>query len=150
MRTQSTSRILVVPESVAARQIQAASTDPLLQWRSIDPLYIDQAAIGGALNVLRRSISVFDRRWHDGVNGDAAAAIAVAMHYGPNSAEVGIGADMAMTSVLIHGRCGDEAAMLVLEHALRILSRTNPILRRLATCWKPAAIKALDAIQNPF
>lgn len=100
------------------RKTPAASTTPLVWWRTIPFADLDRDS-ADAISRSLQNVEIFsDGRWRHAKSGDASAAVGCAVPLW-SAGVLGPSLDAAMSAVLVCALRGDRAAMLVLTHASR-------------------------------
>lgn len=115
---------------------QTRRSTTLAWWRTRHPSTLSRA--GNDPRLLRTAVkrkALFDPDWHDAVNGDPTAAIAIAVramkHLGIDAPEI----DATLSAVLACAIDGDTTCPIVLSSALRRRSRIDPSCGSLAQSW---------------
>jgi hypothetical protein len=114
----------------------SASTPPLQWWRSLDAEVFTAAHV----KVLQKATAAIgmigEPRWSDAVQGDAAAAIGVALRTMKRSDTPPCVVDLHMSLVLCCAIKGDRAAAAVLVMALDKIDGGAAVRTRLRRSWR--------------
>ena len=128
------------------RRSKPGSDNPLAVWRTMEPERISDSQIARLAKRISAIEILHERRWAAARNGDAAAAVAIAVDHlhrrtGPTQL-----ADVILGNLVLLAVRGDATAPLIIGHALRALGRQDPAnanLPRLAQLWsrRPSAAR---------
>jgi hypothetical protein len=115
---------------------------PTRWWRSVSSDLLDATALMEMKAAAAGSRAPGEPRWRRAVAGDAAAAIGLVLGVDPRQMAGGE-LDLAMTLLAICALEGNDAACVVLSHAIRRLPGAGPAEARIATSWLVHAFKKM-------
>lgn len=130
------------PSLHAAERASVCDLSPLMWWRirpakNFEPR--DVQRIRAALRDVSRSV---DAQWQRAINGQADAAIGVAVRVLWKREKFGVSNDAAMSSVMACALEGDLAAIFLVGAALDRRAKVRPGQGMLADWWLVASIGA--------
>jgi hypothetical protein len=122
----------------ARRRPKPRSGTPLTLWRTTEPARITSSQVAQLAKRVAATEILHERRWNAARNGDAAAAVAVAMdHLHRRGGRTSL-TDVIVGNLVLLALRGDATAPVVIAHALHALGRLDPVdadLPRLARLW---------------
>ena len=119
-------------ESSCPVQIQAVY--PLTLWRTLDAQQFGSRDVKSLRALLAKTSLLGQPKWAAAVNGDASAAVAVAVSFIPVD-ELTLPLDLAMTALIACAVEGDPGAAIVASNILLNLPSASPRHHQIAASW---------------
>ena len=119
-------------ESSCPEQIQAVY--PLTLWRTLDAQQFSSRDVKSLRALLAKTSLLGQPKWAAAVNGDAPAAVAVAVSFIPAD-ELTLPLDLAMTALIACAVEGDPGAAIVVSNILLNLRSASPRHQQIAASW---------------
>ncbi len=107
---------------------------PLEWWRTMLADHLGDAQLSHLRATVAKISVMKDRQWLLGLQGDAAASIAIAIGAMPIG-QITLDVDVAMSSLALCALDGSAGAALVLSHILRRTALDHPFGKELSTSW---------------
>lgn len=137
-RSHVSKTVRVPGRTFARRRPKTGSDNPLALWRTMEPARITAPRIARLAKRIAAVEILHERRWTAARNGDAAAAVAIAVDHLHRRAGGSSLTDSIIGNLVLLAVRGDATAPLIIAHALNALGRHDPAnadLPRLAQLW---------------
>jgi hypothetical protein len=148
-RPDSRSREATPTKSTNARpDVLASAFDALSLWRTLRADQYERSDLAAIDDLLRRTAILGRFDWREAVEGDAAAAIRLAISFLPID-EVTSQVDLAMTALTRHAIGGDAAAAAAVSFILRNLPGRYALHQDISTSWPVCSPSRREIIRRP-
>lgn len=127
------------PTSCQSRQSKTRPA-PLNAWRTVSPRFFDTELVVAARDSLRAIAMIDEPTWRAAADGDAVAAVGLALRLVPGKSS-STAYQLIMTALVACAAEGNTAACVVMAFILQKRVEVTPLHQRLSASWALRAVE---------